>query len=651
MQDLNQNKKSMNISYLYIFIAISFCLVNFFWFFKLGSNFHVLMGDDLNVWNYYKNNNSFWESTFLNTFSGKYRPIWNIVQFVLFKMFDNNFEYFFMLNIFINFVVVMTFWKIITIISTNDTLISLTVTTLFLLSRFSYYNVLQMTGLMEALCLLFFLITVFYSIIYYKHPRIENAFLIVFFFFLLIFTHERYMAIFPFISVLFFVKRINRKILSIIFIFSPLIFVVLNYVSKVYLLKSDFLVGTGGSATIGFNGLSFILSIINLFGINFGPGYLHGAPFHEASTSIKLSNLVLALVTLFIFLVYFHLVKKLELKQKKNGIILFLFTSALVFFILIPPCLTIRIELRWLYSAYVIFLMYIAHMVSTFGKKIKYVTILLLLLLSGFNDLYYRSHVDNFFFMKAQKVAESVNRNLVVEYGKSTNDKRIVFLKNQELDWPLLGTTFFKQFKVLNNTGNFVYVENVDYNNNETDTLYFAYNANKGEIENITNLMNYKRKKEDLLKKVSFNLLKQFNQAEIISNKNSFDTPSKKGVSIMDWDVGESTEETLTIVSGSEILYKDLSILQNSTLHFSIFNPLNAGDGSRFYVCIVNGSEKERIFEKEVPSNLKANDSTFTDIQLNLNEAGKYSLLFGVESPTNDDTADWVTVRDLLLIN
>ncbi|QGQ98470.1 hypothetical protein EHS13_28110 [Paenibacillus psychroresistens] len=74
---------------------ISLFIINFMWFFKMGSHFHVLMGDDLAAWNSFEQGTSFLSKALLNTDGQKYRPVWNLIQYVLFKLFNSKYQLFF----------------------------------------------------------------------------------------------------------------------------------------------------------------------------------------------------------------------------------------------------------------------------------------------------------------------------------------------------------------------------------------------------------------------------------------------------------------------------------------------------------------------------------------------------------------------------
>jgi 4-amino-4-deoxy-L-arabinose transferase-like glycosyltransferase len=272
-RQLNYNPKLINTTNLDIWVLLGFFLLNFVWFIKLGSGFHVLMGDDLSSWSYYNQEQSFWNSTILNHAADKYRPVWNIIQYALFKLFHSNYQIFFLINILFNYIIVVSLYRLIKLITNGSYLIAVSFSFLYLISRFAYYSLLQLTGLMEALCLFLLIWILYYSVLIYRN-HISYSYYLITLYVLIIFTHERFISLFPFIFLLFlFNKQINKQ-KKIRLILGLIVIVAFNIFLKEIVFQSHLMVGTGGT-NISFDIKTFVFffayGLLNIVGFNVGP--------------------------------------------------------------------------------------------------------------------------------------------------------------------------------------------------------------------------------------------------------------------------------------------------------------------------------------------------------------------------------------------
>ena len=94
----------------YCFLAMLF-IFNIAWFSTLGP--HTLMGDDLVNWNYYQQTSHFVDAVILNHEFVKYRPVFNVGEFFLFKSFSADMVKLLWFNIVFNLTLIGIFFLLI----------------------------------------------------------------------------------------------------------------------------------------------------------------------------------------------------------------------------------------------------------------------------------------------------------------------------------------------------------------------------------------------------------------------------------------------------------------------------------------------------------------------------------------------------------
>ncbi|KEQ27948.1 glycosyltransferase family 39 protein [Paenibacillus tyrfis] len=458
-------------------------LVNFIWF--NAFKFNTLMGDDLSAWDYFQNyHSSFLQYSFLEAVANKYRPVYNIIQYILFDIFGKEYKLFFFTNILFNFIIVLILYKIIyTLTKTN--FISFIACLLFITSRFSYYNIIQVFGLMEALGLFFFVLIIYNSIKYYqsnnKKIYIINLLILNC---LIIFTHERYIVLLPFLIFLVLAINKNNKYRMLIcgILISENIF---NFILKKLLLKTTVLEGTGGRP-LDFDFLRiskfFISGLGNMFGLNIGDAYLNGLPIQQSSNLIISLSIILALLIIAIFIIAYC-----KLKDNKNCKLVIFLSLILFSSILLAASITIRQEYRWLLAPYILFLIVLSVGFNIISKSsfYKYLLVSLVALLTLSSNIYYKSFLPNVFFVNAEMISDSVYKETIEKYGNNISRYEIFIQKHDSLPWTLLDSTFFKVYT--NKDMKINYVNNLSKLNinKEEAVLLFKLDDNKKFI-NVT---------------------------------------------------------------------------------------------------------------------------------------------------------------------
>ncbi|PUA39900.1 hypothetical protein C8Z91_07500 [Paenibacillus elgii] len=623
------------------FLLTLFCL-NIAWFIKLG--FHSLMGDDIGAWRFYQGKGLL-ESVF-SAGDGKFRPVLNLFQYWLFSVFDVNYQAFFIINILFNFVIVYFLYKIIFQITKLD-IIAFLASAIYITSRFSYYNILQVYGFMEALCLFFLLIMIYYSIKLYKDFKWYYIHIICAFNFLIVFTHERYIVLVPALCLLVFFhpELWKKKIWLLPAIILPTL---LNYAVKKWLFSSGFLIGTGGS-TINFD-IKLVATFVaaglaNMFGFNAGPTYLNGIDIFRVNSFVNISVGIVTIIVLYFFGIVFF-----KAYKTKN---VFFFRISLIFIVLffslmLAASITIRQELRWLYAPFIVFIIFFSYVLSKISlNKMKTCLLIIICFFIFSNDYYYKKHIGNVFFVYSQQIADSAYKETIGRYGESLADYKVYIQKHRELNWPLGGSMFFQPYLGSNFKVN--YYDNLnEILTNEIENekfVVYSFDFNNRKLIDVTNQV----KLNILLKNrtVFYDFLANLDHGNVNPKNGKLDTPNGEGGFPMTWDnIGKS----LTLISPYKYEYANIQLSNESkSLLITAYLPLEESDGARLYVEVEDSGKIERVSQTD----LKPGKDNFVNLQVDLSSYSgkKVNISFGVESPSGDQMADWIALSKLLLVN
>lgn len=496
-------KNNVRRNGLVLFVSSLFLVIlNILWFNKF--EFNVLMGDDLNAWKIFSEISGFLNYSFGSVSFNKYRPVFNVVQYILFDSFGHNYSAFKLINLLMNSSIsILLFFVFRSMIEENKMskiIFPFLFSCLYITSRFSYYSVLQMYGLMEALCLLFLILIITFLMYYDKSKKETYLHLVLLLNLLIVFTHERYMVLFPALILIFYFFEITKKKknLYICLLIFPSI---LNFLIKKIWFASTFLEGTGG-ATLEFDIIQmirfFFSALFNIFGFNIGQSYLSGLNFFESSLYAQVISFVI-FISLAI-LVFFFVRQSVF---NKRFIAVCMTNLVLLSSLLLVASVTIRQEFRWLYAPYVILLIFIFYMLKdSWNKKIS-IVIMVFIISTLLSNIYYSKYQYNVFFVNAQIIAESANDETFKKYGEDIKNKSVYIEKNDvALNWTLLDSLFFQvyanmpEFKV--NYYNDISEINTDMLD-KNSTLIYSFESSTKKFVNITkDVFSNNRKVKDI---------------------------------------------------------------------------------------------------------------------------------------------------------
>ncbi|MFA5197261.1 MAG: hypothetical protein WC437_02450 [Patescibacteria group bacterium] len=452
MISINKNKIFFVFSLLVLFIT------------NLYVNFNIrllaLVQDDLSYWNTFKLHQSDFFAFVFDTGANKLRPVLNTITYALFSLFGTKIWLFGWFNILFSFVIASVLYYFFYRISKN-LFFSLILGIAFIVSRFAYYDITQVFGVMEAMGILLASSTLFLLWRYLNSEKMKYYWVSLGLFVALVFVHERYIALY----FIFFVciLMIKFKWRNLLLLFLPAVPIFANITLKQYVFRIRPLDGTGGTAIADtFNINQFFDYVISgaksLFGANNADAYLSGLPFASASLDIRLLTytgfVIISIVTLIFFIKLFSWKKEAFLKIK--NILLF---CSFIIATLAAASVTFRQEMRWLYVAYVGLLFLISYVVGVLLKENKknlyvYAFLMSWLIVTVITNMYFRNYYSNLYYWGNQTLGNEIYLKTVGKYGSDfwsyktyivTDVERLPLYTGNDLTSDT--NTFFKQFQ------------------------------------------------------------------------------------------------------------------------------------------------------------------------------------------------------------
>ena len=301
-------------------VLLSILLIGIAFVINAGMSIRGLYQDDLFMWST-RRGVGFFKYVFPDQ-TRKFRPVYWIVAWIYQGILKNNIYLIVPINIIIAAIIAIGVYFFAKEMAKSRGL-AFALSAMFLISRFSYYNIGQFLGVMEAMALVFALLMLYFLYLYIKNGKGIYFYYVCGFYFLNCFTHERFMVLLPMLIFAAIVGK-RRKILNALISIS--LFVVITLI-RLLALKSFMPEGTGGSkVSETFNIADFFhsmrIEILYLLGINTGPEHLNGINFHNVNTALKLV-IIIGILAAFAFIIKFIYSiavysKKIELSWIKN---------------------------------------------------------------------------------------------------------------------------------------------------------------------------------------------------------------------------------------------------------------------------------------------------------------------------------------------
>lgn len=326
---------------------------------------------------------------------------------------------------------------------------------LYIASRFAYYNISEVFGIMEGLGILFSL-SMLFSLIVYLQINIRKYYVYATILYgAVLYTHERYFVLFVLFLLVIFIKKVNLKQFCKMIVF-PFLLLLSFWSSRLFLFGGRALDGTGGTDIKDtFNFLDMLKlcrsQVGYILGFQCGPAYLSGIHVSDVSRWINIFLCLRLIVILGIVLLFLRLLitnKEFREMHIKSFILFLVFIGSCI----ISSSVTIRVEMRWIYVSYsaclimVFWMMYVISIHYETGT-IRKLLLLCSLIITLIAEQYYREHYINIYYWTDKELAQSIYKATVDVYGDEMENKNLIFLISEEHDDDFLETEeYWRQF-------------------------------------------------------------------------------------------------------------------------------------------------------------------------------------------------------------
>ena len=449
-----------------VFFSILFA-ANLVWFYPL--EFHTLMGDDLLRWAEVSSFSSVADAFSTIVDGTKYRPVNDLCHYILFGLFSHDAQLFFYFNILFNFLIIVALFALVEDVTGNDPVLAFCACVAYITARFSYYNILQVYGILEALSLLLLILIIRCVIRFTRTGAVKWAMFAALLYLLLVLTHERYLALLPFLLLAFALfDRSSGYFRKGVLLGAAVLPFLLNFLQKTLVFHIQFVTRT---ATIPFqlNVFSILekmgLGLSKIAGINNGPVYLNMTPFQAQDTAVQVAAILIATLMALLLVHALYRSALWRLPEQSQNLKHALVWAALLGVLLFSASIVADQEQRWLYSSFLTVLVFLSYFLSNFrigrSSAPKYVVAVVLVALMVHNDIYYRRVLSSLHFARANLIADSFYDVTVKRYGTNIADRDLYVEKFRDYQWILQGSTFFKPYIPQRNV-NVAYVDSIE---------------------------------------------------------------------------------------------------------------------------------------------------------------------------------------------
>ena len=442
----------------------------------------------------------------------KFRPVYWIVAWIYQGILNNNLILIVPINILIGAGIAIAVYFFAKRLAKSKE-IAFVLAAMFAVSRFSYYNIGQFLGVMEAMALIFALAMLYFLYGYINGKNDMNFYYACIVYFINCFTHERFMVLFPMLLFAVIVKEGRRILNAAISIATFILIIYIRFMA----LKSFVPEGTGGSKvseTFKISDLIFSLKteILYILGINTGPEYLFGIRFLDANIIARVI-IVISIIALIGFLAKFtySLImnsEKLNLIWIKNTLLFLGFVIGSI----VCSAVTIRVEMRWIYAPYLFVLLLIAYIygidnkltvkrfknkkIGTSLSRIFHVSIPSVLFLATWAfcmiaaDIYYRGYYGKIHIFFGQHRANSLANETYYKYNKDLSGKKIYIIKNYFKLSKFDALEFFRAYNQDIREDIVTFIDNYkDIGQVNDDMIILSEDLNNNEYVNVTDFL------------------------------------------------------------------------------------------------------------------------------------------------------------------
>ena len=327
-------------------------------------------------------------------------------------------------------------------------LISIGVTAIAVLNRFSTYLFMQDSALTGGLAVAIFLVILIVAWPFFERPTVGRALCLVVLYAAIIHTYEPYLVLgLPLFLLGLCTFRSNRLSASVVAV-GAIAAALSNFLMKKFFLATPFLIGTE-TRPIAFDVPQILLFLwrgfLNLVGINSGPTYLSLEDFPESPWWIQLVSITAAVLSIALVLGALASIILSGRRQKtRSARFRLAFYASAVAGLLLSASITFRQQYSWLYPPYLGFLVFLgfAVQVSVTRRRSLQLGLTCLILLSMARELYLSQRHSQFFAFQSEEIASNLAATLRHIDGLGAYEAVLIRGEVPSADWAFLEGAF-----------------------------------------------------------------------------------------------------------------------------------------------------------------------------------------------------------------
>jgi len=604
----------------------------------------VLMGDDLSLvvalahvkWpdalGYVLTNNG----------ANKYRPVLTLIFTLIVPAFGAKQYLYIALNAVVEIAAALTLSVIALRLTCRNAVLAALAGSAFIVSRFSYYNFLQIPGLMESVTLLLMLLAVRSVVIAYQDDRPRALWATVWIGLLAIFTDERYFAIVPFLvaAPLLHPSRRAHAREMLLLALSNCAGLAVYALIKTFIFRTTVATGTGGNELHPqASGVLLFLrtAVANMLGFNAGDPYYSGRDLSDLGLRAYVIGALVCVPLLVVagFYVYDLIRRRAALVPLILGLVLFVP-------LLLTTTVTVRQEFRWLYGP---FALVVLGLVAAHGRRrARSLTAALTafaLLASIGGAIYYRQFVSNVFFIHGMVVAGAVRDAMLRDPSG-----RVVLATHYDSSfqgWVFQNGAFFTAEGL--DISRLRFVNEVEEAADEAGrvTILSAQMTEAG-----AERVDIPRVQVVPFANVRLSFESQFRKG-VINSSRAMRTPGGRGVFLFPYPGEPAKMSSLTVLPNFRYTFRNVTIAANEQLVFYVAQPIASGAPSRAFVSITGRAGSRDVFSGVVEPSVSEPAWRRIVIPLAAYAGQRVEVTFGAD-PTNTDTSAWVAFVEPSLV-
>lgn len=594
----------------------------------------LLIGDDLVLVTQFRD--ASWVKVFhglsVDYAGNKWRPLLLLVLRAIVGAFGTSFAAYVALNSIVQIASALAIASIVLRLTRGSALLATLAGCAFVVSRFAYYNLIQVQGIMEGLALLLMLLALRAVVVAYQERRLGALWSTPWLGALAIFTDERYLAIAPFLvaaPLLHPARRSNLRAASALALsncVAPLAYAAV----KTFVFHAPVASGTGSTALAPHAAQvwAFLVSAIaNMLGFNAGNGYFTGRDMGDVGMPAYVAGALVCVPLLLLLGRYVLDVARRRTAPQPLVLGLVLFVP-----LLLTATVTIRQEFRWLYAPFALVVIALAGAGGRSGPRTVFSALAAFALTACVaGAVYYRQFATTVFFMHDMAVAASLRDALL-----RTPAERVVLVVHHDRSfqfWAFQKDLFFRVYGLDRSRVRFVDEPQEATGEAGPVTLLSVEMTEAGVVP-----VPMPRVVVVPYDGVRLAFEAEFDKS-VVEPARSMATPGGRGAFLFPYHGEVAGTSSLTVLPGFRCTFRRVPIVRGERLVFYVAQPRAAGAPSRAFVSVRDARGSAGVFSAIVPPSVDEPAWRAQDVSLARFAGRTVDVTFGADPATTDGSA------------